>query len=96
MTVHERAKAIIEEFKATVPQELPTGLPKSRTFDHSINLEPGHTPPLRPILWLSKPELDDLEKQICFLLEHGFIRPSKSPYGAPVLFSKKKDGKLVH
>ena len=39
-------------------------------------------------------ELDEAKKQIKSMLEHGFIRPSDSPYGAPVLFIPKKDGSL--
>ncbi len=47
-----------------------------------------------PIIRLSPPELEDLKKQLAFLLEQGWIQPSQSPYGAPVLFARKKDGKL--
>src|SRR6201995_787903 len=41
---------------------------------------------------MSPPELDELKKQVADLLAKGFIQPSKSPFGAPVLFVKKKDG----
>ena len=51
-------------------------------------------PSSRPFYTLSRPELDELQKQISILLERGFIEPSKSPYGAPVGFVKKKDGSL--
>ena len=43
---------------------------------------------------MSPKELDELKKQLAELSEHGFIQPSKSPYGAPVLFVKKKDGSV--
>ena len=39
-------------------------------------------------------ELEEAEKQIEIILQHGFIRPSDSPYGAPILFVPKKDGSL--
>ena len=51
-------------------------------------------PPSRPFYRLSRPELDELQKQISILLERRLIEPSKSPYGAPVSFVKKKDGSL--
>jgi hypothetical protein len=43
---------------------------------------------------LSPSELDELKKQLAHLLEMGFIRPSRSPYGSPMLFVRKKDGSL--
>jgi hypothetical protein len=43
---------------------------------------------------MSQPEMDELKKQLAELMEKGFITESKSPYGAPVLFVKKKDGTL--
>ena len=46
----------------------------------------------RPIYKLSPFELDEAKKQIEYMLEHGFIQPSESPWGAPVLFAPKKDG----
>ena len=53
------------------------------------------TPPVhRPLYKLSPLELEEAHKQIQYMLEHAFIRPSDSPYGAPVLFAPKKDGGL--
>jgi hypothetical protein len=49
---------------------------------------------VRPIYQQSIPEQEELKKQLSDLLEKGHIRPSKSPYGAPVLFVKKKDGSM--
>ena len=69
------------------------GLPPKKLEDLKIETT-SEKPPLHPIIQLSKPELEDMEKQLAYLIEHGFIRPSKSPYGAPVLFARKKDGKL--
>ena len=48
----------------------------------------------KPLYKLSPLELEEAHKQIQYMLEHGFIRPSNSPYGAPVLFALKKDGGL--
>ena len=69
-------------------------LPEHRPYDLKITLEEGATPPLGPIYSLSKIELDTLRDYIEENLRSGFIRPSNSPCGAPVLFVKKKDGSL--
>ena len=54
-------------------------------------VEEGSQPPSRPAYRLSKPQIDELQAQ----LKHGFIEPSRSPYGAPVFFVvKKTDGSL--
>ena len=73
---------------------VPQGLPPSRGVEHRIELEEGATPPSRPTYRMSPTELDELRKQLKELTESGFIQPSKSPYGAPVLFVRKKDGSL--
>src|SRR5215469_11003895 len=69
-------------------------LPPHRPYDHSIELEPGATIPFGPIYQLSKTELQALQDFIEEFSAKGFIRPSKSPAGAPILFVKKKDGSL--
>ena len=43
---------------------------------------------------MAPPELEELRRQLKDLLDAGYIRPSKAPFGAPVLFQKKKDGSL--
>ena len=73
---------------------VPKGLPPEREIDHRIDLEEGATPPSRPTYRMSPVELDELKKQLAELTESGFIQPSKSPYGAPVLFVRKKDGSM--
>jgi hypothetical protein len=85
---------IQEQYDDVFPKDLPKQLPPHRSIDHKIELVPGSTPPSRPVYRMSPVELDELKKQLTELLEHGFIRPSKSPYGAPVLFVKKKDGSI--
>ena len=76
------------------PDELPAGLPPSREVDHRIELVPGSSPPSRPTIRLSATELAELKKQLEELVAAGFIQPSKSPFGAPILFVKKKDGTM--
>ena len=59
-----------------------------------IETDPNVDPPVRPVIRLSMAELDELKSQLETLLKKGFISPSTSPYGAPVLFVKKKDCSL--
>ena len=69
-------------------------LPPHRPYDHSIDLEPNTNPPYGPIYSLSETELHALRNYLDDNLRKGFIRPSNSPAGAPILFAKKKDGSL--
>jgi hypothetical protein len=89
-----RVKTTLEEFPDVFPIELPPGLPPSRDIDHRIEVEPGSTPPWRPIYRMSPLELDAMRAELDRLIKAGSIEPSTSPYGAPVIFVKKKDGKL--
>ena len=86
--------SLVKEFSDVFPDDLPKALPPKRAVDHKIELEPGQVPPNRPTYRMSQPEMDELKKQLAELMEKGFITESKSPYGAPVLFVKKKDGTL--
>ena len=65
-----------------------------RPYDLKITLDEGTVPPFGPIYSLSQEELAALHKFIDENLATGFIRPSRSPCGAPVLFIRKKDGSL--
>ena len=69
-------------------------LPVHRSYDHTIELEPNTTVPYGPIYRLSEVELAALRDFLDEYQAKGFIRPSKSPAGAPILFVKKKDGSL--
>jgi len=72
----------------------PSSLPPHREIDMSIDLKPGAEPPFQPPRPMSAPMLDELRKQLTKLQDAGFIEPSNAPYGAPVLFVRKKDGSL--
>jgi hypothetical protein len=87
-------EAILKEFSDVFPNKLPAQLPPSRTVDHRIELIPGTRPATRPVYRMSHHELEELRKQLDELLDNGYIQPSRSPFGAPVLFVKKKDGSL--
>ena len=85
---------LLSSYRDVFPDDLPAGLPPSREVDHKIELTPGSSPPSRPIIRLSGSELEELKKQLAELIRAGFIQPSKSPFGAPILFVKKKDGTM--
>eukprot|EP00253_Pinus_taeda_P015343 PITA_15343 len=84
---------IIQEFTDVFPEEIP-GLPPRRNIDFTIELVPGAAPVSRAPYRMSIPELTELKMQLQELLDKEYIRPSVSPWGAPVLFVKKKDGTL--
>ncbi|GJP60469.1 hypothetical protein CLOP_g17685 [Closterium sp. NIES-67] len=90
----EKIKEILKEFQDILPDDLPNELPPYRTHQHEIVEEPGSKPTFRAPYRLSPTELTDMKKQIEYLLAKGLIRPSTSPYGAPVLFTPKPDGSL--
>jgi hypothetical protein len=67
-------------------------MPPERKVEFAIELIPGTAPISKRAYRVSGPELVELKKQIYELLEKGYIRPSTSPWAAPVLFVEKKDG----
>ena len=75
------------------PEELP-GIPPEREVDMSIEVVHGTTPISRAPYFMAPNELKELKTQLQELLDKSFIRPSVSPWGALVLFLKKKDGTL--
>jgi hypothetical protein len=81
---------ILETFQ-DILKGLPAGLPPTRVVDHHIRLVPGSAPPPSRLYPLSAAHLFELKEQLTGLLEQGYIRPSESPYGAPILFVSKKD-----
>ncbi|KAL1220070.1 RNA-directed DNA polymerase-like protein [Cardamine amara subsp. amara] len=70
------------------------GPPPARGDALTIELDPGTTPIPRALYHLALAEITELKKQLDDLTDKGFIRPSSSPWGAPVLFVKKKDASL--
>ncbi|GKD88437.1 hypothetical protein Tco_1363944 [Tanacetum coccineum] len=82
---------VIHNFPEVFPDDL-SGLPPPRQVKFRIELVPGAAPVARAPYRLAPSELKELSDQLKELLEKGFIRPSSSPWGAPVLFVKKKDG----
>ncbi|GKB51978.1 putative reverse transcriptase domain-containing protein [Tanacetum coccineum] len=72
------------------------GLPPPRQVKFRIDLVPGAVPVARAPYRLAPSEMKELSDQLKELSEKGFIRSSSSPWGAPVLFVKKKDGKEEH
>eukprot|EP00253_Pinus_taeda_P011579 PITA_11579 len=84
---------VIKEFADVFPEEIP-GLPPKRDIDFTIELIPGAAPVLRTPYRMSVPELTELKMQLQELLDKNYIRPSVSPWGALVLFVRKKDGTL--
>ncbi|GKF03575.1 hypothetical protein Tco_0030498, partial [Tanacetum coccineum] len=68
------------------------GLPRTRHVEFQIDLVPGAAPVARSPYRLAPAELQELSTQLQELSDKGFIRPGSSPWGAPILFVKKKDG----
>ena len=84
---------IIQNFSAIFPKELPSNLVE-REVEFGIDVMPGIQPISRATYQMDLVELKELKIQLQELLNKGFIRPSISPWGAPVLFGKKKDGPM--
>nr|GFD05911.1 putative reverse transcriptase domain-containing protein [Tanacetum cinerariifolium] len=82
---------IVRDFSKVFPEDLP-GLPPTRRVEFQIDLIPGATPVARAPYRLAPSEMKELSDQPQELSDKGFIRPSSLPWGAPVLFVKKKDG----
>ncbi|XP_022033024.1 uncharacterized protein LOC110934143 [Helianthus annuus] len=81
---------VVCDFPDVFPENLP-GLPPPRSVDFRIDLVPGATPVARAPYRLAPSEMQELSSQLQEFLDKGFIRPSTSLWGAPVLFVKKKD-----
>nr|GFA32006.1 putative reverse transcriptase domain-containing protein [Tanacetum cinerariifolium] len=82
---------IVRDFSKVFPEDLP-GLPPTRQVEFQIDLIPGTTPVARVPYRLAPSKMKELSDQLQVLSDKGFIRPSSSPWGALVLFVKKKDG----
>jgi len=84
---------IVREFQDVFADDV-TGLPPHREIEFGIDLVAGTTPQSKAPYRMAPAELAELKKQLQDLMDSRFIRPSVSPWGAPVLFVKKKDGSL--
>ena len=84
---------IVKEFSDVFPDDI-AGLPPNREVEFTIDLIPGTEPISIPPYRMAPVELRELKAQLEEFLSKGFIRHSISPWGAPILFVKKKDGSL--
>jgi len=84
---------VVQDFSNVFPEDL-QGLPPDREIEFCIELTPGAAPVSKAPHRMAPAELKELKEQLQELLDKGFIRPSVSPWGAPVLFVKKKDGTM--
>ncbi|GJZ08362.1 hypothetical protein Tco_0542645, partial [Tanacetum coccineum] len=82
---------IVKDFPEVFCENL-SGIPPARQVEFQIDLVPGIAPVVRAPYRLAPSEMKELAEQLQELSENGFIRPSSSPWGAPILFVKKKDG----
>lgn len=89
----KKIAAVLDKYPVMDPKAVPP-FPKEREVSHQIELVPGAQPPSKSPYRLAPMELDELKRQLEELTNRGYIQPSKSPYGAPVLFVKKKDGSM--
>ena len=83
--------AVVREFPDVFPEVLP-GPPPDRQLEFTIDLEPGAALVPKAPYRMAPKELEELKIQLQELMDQGFVRPSVSPWGAPVLFVKKNDG----
>ena len=84
---------VVKDFPDVLSEELP-GMPQDRDIEFLIELLPGTGPiPKRPYRMPAK-DLEEIKKQIKELLDKGYIHPSSSPWGSPVLLVENKDRSL--
>lgn len=90
-TVPAHMRAVVHEF-IQVFDDLPDHLPPVRNTFHAIPLMPDAKPPPHRYYRLSPKEKEEVEFQLKGLIKKGFVTPSHSPFGAPILFKDKSDG----
>jgi hypothetical protein len=81
---------VVQQYPNVFPEELP-GMPPDRDIEFIIDLIPEKAPIAKRPYRMAPTELAELKEQLKELQQKGYIRPSSSPWGAPVLFVKKKD-----
>jgi hypothetical protein len=84
---------VVCEYHDVFPDEL-SGMPPDMDIEFAIELQPRTAPISKRPYRMPPAELVELKKQLQELLDKGFIRPSTSPWGCPILFVKKKDESL--
>ncbi|GJZ09115.1 hypothetical protein Tco_0543398 [Tanacetum coccineum] len=82
---------IVQDFPEVFPEDLP-GLPPARPVEFQIDLIPGAAPVARAPYRLAPSKMKELSEQLQELFDKGFIRPSSSPWGAPIFFVKRRMG----
>ena len=85
---------VLKRYQEVMLEDLPNELSPRRKVDHKIEVKLGTESPSKAPYCLSQKDLEELKSQLDELLAKGYIRQSKSPYGASILFVDKKDGKL--
>ncbi|GBG63766.1 hypothetical protein CBR_g39310 [Chara braunii] len=94
-TLQPSVATLLREYRDVFPSSVSySNIPPMRDIEHRIQLEPNYRVQHRAPYRLSVPEAQELKRQIDELLRQGFIKPSTSPWSAPVLFDRKKDGAL--
>ena len=88
--------SLVQEYADVLPPDgkVPDGLPNLTYAGEAFRMQPGHKPPYQPPRRLTPKELEACKAQVEELLAKGHIVPSRSPYGSPILFVRKKDGSL--
>ena len=81
---------IVQEYPEVFPEDLTT-MPPKREIEFRIDLAPGTAPIYKRPYRMAANELAEVKKQVDEQLQKGYIRPSTSPWGAPVIFVEKKD-----
>jgi hypothetical protein len=82
---------VVNEFLDVFPEDLPN-MPPDQEIEFVIELKPDTAPIYKTLFRMTTPELTKLKEHIKELIEKGFIHPSSSPWGGPVIFVPKKDG----
>jgi hypothetical protein len=91
MLADQKLADVLKKYEDVFKLELPRGLPSERNVGHFIPVEPGASPPFRPMYRLSPVEQAEVKSKLTDLLEKGLVEPSTSPYDAPIMFVGKKD-----
>nr|ABA96440.2 retrotransposon protein, putative, Ty3-gypsy subclass [Oryza sativa Japonica Group] len=81
---------IVCEYPEVFPEDLTT-MPPKREIEFRIDLAPGTAPIYKRPYRMAANELAEVKKQVDEQLQKGYIRPSTSPWGAPIIFVEKKD-----